>query len=44
LWAETLPGVEIHGRLLEKYGKSALPQQSIYEWIEILKKLMHKSQ
>lgn len=36
LWAENLPRAEIHCRILAKYGKSPLPQRSVYEWKTIL--------
>ena len=32
-----MPGAEIHRRLSIKYGDSALPRRSVYEWIEKFK-------
>jgi hypothetical protein len=37
LWYEGVSGAEIHQRLSAQYGKSVLPQRSVYEWIEKLK-------
>ena len=37
LWAEGVKGAEIHARLCTQYGDNALPQRSIYEWIEMFK-------
>jgi len=34
LWSEGVPGAEIHRRLSAQYGDSALPRQSVYEWIQ----------
>jgi len=38
LWAEGVKGAEIHARLCIQYGDNALPQRSIYKWIEMFKK------
>jgi hypothetical protein len=37
LWAESVPGAEMHCRLSAQYGISALLQQSMYDWIIMLK-------
>jgi len=37
LWAEGVKGAEIHARLCTQYGDNALPQRSIYKWIEMFK-------
>jgi hypothetical protein len=37
LWAEGVPGAEIHQRLSAQYGNSALPQHSVYKWIAMFK-------
>jgi hypothetical protein len=37
LWAEGVPGAEIHRRLSAQYGNSALPQRSVCEWTAMLK-------
>jgi hypothetical protein len=37
LWAEGVPGAEIHRRLAAQYGNSALPQRSVHEWIAMFK-------
>jgi hypothetical protein len=37
LWAEGVPGAEIHHRLSAQYENSALPQGSVYEWITTFK-------
>jgi hypothetical protein len=37
LWAEGVPGAEIHQRLSAQYGNSALLQHSVYEWIAMFK-------
>ena len=34
MWSEGVPGAEIHRRLSAQYGACALPQPSVYEWIE----------
>jgi len=34
LWSEGVTGAEIHRRLSAQYGNRALPQRSVYEWIE----------
>ena len=34
LWSEGVTGAEINRRLSAQYGDSALPQRSVYEWIE----------
>ena len=34
LWSEGVQGAEIHRRLSAQYEDSALPRQSVYEWIE----------
>ena len=33
LWAEGVPGAEIHRRLSAQYGNSVLPRRSVYEWL-----------
>ena len=37
LWAQGVLGAEIHRRLSAQYGNSALPQQSVYDWITMFK-------
>ena len=37
LWAEGVKGAEIHAHLCTQYGDNALPQRSVYEWIEMFK-------
>jgi transposase len=34
IWSEGVSGAEIHRRLSTKYGGSALPCRSVYQWIE----------
>jgi hypothetical protein len=37
MWAEGVPGAEIHPRLSAQYGNSALSQRSMNEWIAMFK-------
>jgi hypothetical protein len=37
LWAEGVPGAEIHRMLSAQYENSALLQHSVYEWISTFK-------
>jgi hypothetical protein len=37
LWAEGLPGAEMHRRISVQYGNSVVSQQMVYEWIERFK-------
>jgi hypothetical protein len=37
LWAEILPGAEMHRRMSVQYGDSVVSQQIVYEWIERLR-------
>jgi hypothetical protein len=34
LWAEVVPGAEMHGRISVQYGNSVVSQWMVYEWIE----------
>jgi hypothetical protein len=34
LWAEGVPGAEMHRRISMQYGKSVVSQRMVYEWIE----------
>jgi len=37
LWAEGVPGAEMHRRISVQYGNSVMSQQMVYKWIERLK-------
>jgi hypothetical protein len=37
LWAESLPGPEMHRRITVQYGNSVVSQRMVYEWIERFK-------
>jgi hypothetical protein len=37
LWAEGVPGAEMHRRVLVQYGNSVVSQQMVYKWIERFK-------
>jgi hypothetical protein len=37
LWAEGVPGEQIHQRMCTQYGHNALPHWVVYEWIEMFK-------
>jgi hypothetical protein len=37
LWAEGVPGAEMHRRISVQYGNSVVSQQVVYEWIERFK-------
>ena len=35
LWAEGVPGAQIHLRMYAQYGDKVLPRRIVYEWIEM---------
>jgi len=35
LWAEGVPGAQIHLRICAQYGDKVLPRRIVYEWIEM---------
>jgi hypothetical protein len=37
LWAEGVPGGQIHQRMCAQYGDTALSHRAVYEWIEMFK-------
>jgi len=37
LWAKGVKPVEIHRRMLAKYGQSTMSQRKVYEWVERFK-------
>jgi hypothetical protein len=37
LWAEGVPGSEMHRRISAQYGNSVVSQQMVYKWIETFK-------
>jgi hypothetical protein len=37
LWAEVVPGAEMHRRISVQYGNSVMSQWMVYEWIESFK-------
>jgi hypothetical protein len=37
LWAEGIPGGQIHQRMCAQYGDSALSRRVVYGWIEMFK-------
>jgi hypothetical protein len=37
LWAEGVPGGQIHQRMCAQYGDNALSRRVVYEWIEMFK-------
>jgi len=37
LWAEGVKPVEIHRRMLARYGQSTTSQRKVYEWVESFK-------
>jgi len=36
LWAEGVPGAQIHLRMCDQYGDKVLSRRIVYEWIEML--------
>jgi len=37
LWAEGVKPVEIHRRMLARYGQRTMSQRKVYEWVERFK-------
>jgi hypothetical protein len=37
LWAEVVPGAEMHRRILVQYGNSVVSQRMVYRWIKRFK-------
>jgi transposase len=37
LWAEGVPGAEMHRKISAQYGNSVMSQQMVYEWIKRFK-------
>jgi hypothetical protein len=37
LWAESVPGGQIHQRLCAQYGDNAISHRVVYQWTEMFK-------